>query len=154
MFNPVSFYFCEDEAGGRTAVVAEVNNTFGERHCYVLPGNGAVAPQRHREKKVFHVSPFMTLDGTYEFEIGEPAARLDIRIDLLRGGARVFTSALTLEQRPWTDASLARVLVRHPGMPFQVTAAIYRQAFALWRKRLQHHPKPPYDPEAARGGLA
>ena len=154
VFNPVSFYFCDDASGCRTAVVAEVNNTFGERHCYVLRANGAAMPERLREKKVFHVSPFMSLDGTYEFEIGEPGARLDIRIDLLRAGTRVFTSTLSLESRPWTDASLAWVLARYPGMPFQVTAAIHRQAFALWRKRLHYHPKPPYDPEAARGGLA
>jgi DUF1365 family protein len=154
VFNPVSFYFCDDADGRRTAVVAEVNNTFGERHCYVLrsgtaPGGGAL-----RAKKVFHVSPFMNLDGTYEFEIGEPGERLEIRIDLLRQGTRVFASRLSLERRPWTDRALARVLATHPVMPWQVTAHIHAQAFALWRKRLRYHPKPPYDPSAAGGGVA
>jgi DUF1365 family protein len=149
VFNPVSLYFCDDADGRRTAIVAEVNNTFGERHCYVLGAGGRV-----HEKKVFHVSPFMPLDGTYEFEIGEPGDTLEIRIDLRRQGTRVFTSRLSLERRPWTDRTLARVLVTHPLMPWQVTAAIHRQAFALWRKRLRYYPKPPYDPSAARGGTA
>jgi len=152
VFNPVSFYFCDDAAGQRTAVVAEVNNTFGERHCYVLPpaGEGGLV----HEKKVFHVSPFMSLDGTYEFGIGEPGPHLDIRIDLRREGERVFTSRLSLDRRPADDGALARVLVRYPLMPLKVIGAIHRQAFALWRKRLRFYPKPPYDPGAARGGLA
>jgi hypothetical protein len=107
-----------------------------------------------REKKVFHVSPFMTLDGTYEFEMQEPADTIDIRIDLTRAGAPAFTSRLVLERRPVTDGALARALLHYPLMPWQVIAAIHRQAFSLWRKRVPYHPKPPYDPEAARRGAA
>jgi len=66
----------------------------------------------------------------------------------------VFTSRLSLDRRPADDGALARVLVRYPLMPLKVIGAIHRQAFALWRKRLRFYPKPPYDPGAARGGLA
>jgi hypothetical protein len=96
----------------------------------------------------------MSLDGTYAFEIGEPGDRIDIRIELARQGVRAFISHLRLERMPWTDRTLARLLVTRPLMPWLVTAAIHRQAFALWRKRLRYHPKPPYDPLAARGGPA
>jgi DUF1365 family protein len=153
VFNPVSFYFCDDARGRRTAIVAEVNNTFGERHRYVLREDAAGGDGAFRTKKVFHVSPFMSLDGTYRFEIEEPGERLDIRIDLLRQGTHVFATRLLLERRPWTDGTLAGVLATHPLMPWQVTAHIHAQAFALWRKRLRYHPKPPYDPSAARGEI-
>jgi DUF1365 family protein len=36
VFNPVSFWLCTRANGQVQAVLAEVNNTFGERHCYLL----------------------------------------------------------------------------------------------------------------------
>jgi DUF1365 family protein len=152
VFNPVSFYYCYAGDESLIAVVAEVHNTFGERHCYLLRADQALGGNQWHEKKVFHVSPFLTLAGTYAFEMGMPGDRLDIGIDLERGGSKVFTSRLALEARPLTDAALCGVLVRYPLMPHAIVAAIHRQAFALWRKGLTYYPKPPYDPEAARGG--
>ena len=152
VFNPVSFFYCFSADEVLAAIVAEVHNTFGERHCYLLRAGETAVGNHWHEKKVFHVSPFMTLAGTYEFEMGMPGERLAIRIDLGRGGSKVFTSRLALEARPLTDAALAGLLLRYPLMPHAVLAAIHRQAFALWRKGLTYHPKPPYDPEAARGG--
>lgn len=161
VFNPVSFYYCYQAAPGGAApgapdrlvaVVAEVHNTFGDRHCYLLKAGEAGSGILWHEKKVFHVSPFLTLAGTYEFELGTPDRRLDIRVDLSRDGRKVFTSRLALERRPLTDRALAGVLLRYPLMPLAVVAAIHRQAFALWRKGLRYYPRPAYDPEAARGG--
>lgn len=154
VFNPVSFFYCYAGDGSLLAILAEVHNTFGERHCYLLRAEAGAGGNQWREKKVFHVSPFLTLAGTYAFEMGMPGDRLDIRIDLERGGAQVFTSRLALEARPMTDAALWSLLVRYPLMPHTIVAAIHRQAFALWRKGLTYYPKPPYDPEAARGGDA
>ena len=158
VFNPVSFYYCYGEAAGGAApllaVVTEVHNTFGERHCYLLRADQRASGNQWHQKKVFHVSPFMTLEGTYEFEVGDPAEHLDIRIDLSREGRRVFTSHLALHRQPLTGRALAGMLLRYPLMPQVALAAIHRQAFALWRKGLRYHPKPPYDPEAARGGQA
>lgn len=149
VFSPVSFYYCYGAAGPLLAMVAEVHNTYGERHCYLL------RPGIHQhEKKVFHISPFMGLEGTYAFAIGEPGEALDIRVDLAREGRTVFTSHLALQRRALTARALLGLLVRYPLMPHAVVAAIHRQAFALWRKGLRFHPKPPYDPEAARGGQA
>lgn len=151
VFNPVSFFYCYAGDGSLLAIVAEVHNTFGERHCYLLRADDGVSGNQWHEKKVFHVSPFLTLAGTYAFAMGMPGDRLEIRIDLERGGAQVFTSRLALEARPMTDAALCGLLLRYPLMPHTIVAAIHRQAFALWRKGLTYYPKPPYDPEAARG---
>lgn len=154
VFNPVSFYYCYADDASLAAIVAEVHNTFGERHCYLLRADQAQGGNLWHEKKVFHVSPFLTLAGTYAFEMGLPGDRLAIRIDLQRGGTPVFTSRLDLEARPLTDAALCGLLVRYPLMPHRIVGAIHRQAFALWRKGLRYYPKPPYDPGAARGGEA
>ena len=152
VFNPVSFYYCYADDASLVAIVAEVHNTSGDRHCYLLRADQARGGNHWHEKKVFHVSPFLTLAGTYAFEMGLPGDRLAIRIDLQRGGTPMFTSRLALEARPLTDAALCGLLVRYPMMPHTIVAAIHRQAFALWRKGLRYYPRPPYDPEAARGG--
>jgi DUF1365 family protein len=150
VFNPVSFWFCHAAGGALRAVVAEVNNTFGERHCYVLPAAGQAQPGVWRDKKVFHVSPFLSLDGTYrfEFEVGE--AHLDVRIDLHRDGRPVFVSRLALDRRPLTDGALLRQLATRPLVTLQVIAAIHWEALRLWMKGAAYHPKPEYDPGAAR----
>ena len=148
VFNPVSFFFCYDEHEVLAAVVVEVNNTFGESHTYVLTPDG----EPMAAKKVFHVSPFMTLDGTYRFAFDVSPGHVDVRIDLYRLGIPVFVSRLSLARRPLTDRSLAWALVRYPLVTFGVIARIHWQALRLWWKGATYYPKPPLDPEAARTG--
>jgi DUF1365 family protein len=152
VFNPVSFYYCYEPAGTLQAVVAEVSNTFGERHPYLLTADG---PRRvWKEKKVFHVSPFFPLEGSYRWEVPEPAERLRIRVDLLRSGGHWLRARLSLQRRPLTDGALFRALLRYPVMTLQVISAIHWEALRLFFKGAPFWTKPPYDPEAARGGPA
>ena len=147
VFNPVSFFFCYDEREALTAVIAEVNNTFGESHAYVLdPGEPLTA------KKVLHVSPFLTLDGTYRFAFDVSPAHLDVRIDLHRDGTPVLVSRLSLERRPLSEWGLALALLRYPFVTLALVGRIHWQAFRLWWKGATYYPKPPLDPEAARTG--
>ncbi|MGE3273722.1 MAG: DUF1365 domain-containing protein [Vicinamibacterales bacterium] len=154
VFNPVSFFLCHDAHGGLAAIVAEVHNTFGDRHCYVLPGaepgEGGARRSVWRDKKVLHVSPFFTLDGTYRFQFDLSDERVDVRIDLHRAGAPVFVSRLALQAGPITDGAIARALVAQPLSTLKVVAAIHWEALRLWRKRLPVHRRPAYDPDAAR----
>jgi len=150
VFNPVSFWLCHEVHGGLAAIVAEVNNTFGERHCYVLPAAGQDGPGVWRDKKVFHVSPFLSLDGTYRFAFAIADAHLDVRIDLHRDGHPVFVSRLALDRRPLTDRELLRQLLARPLVTVQVVAAIHWQALRLWMKGAAYHDKPAYDPESGR----
>lgn len=148
VFNPVSFFFCYDQDDSLAAVIAEVNNTFGESHAYVLTPDAETATA----KKVFHVSPFMTLDGTYRFAFDISPAHLDVRIDLYREGLPIFVSRLSLDRRPLTDRGLALALVRYPLATLAVIGRIHWQALRLWWKGAAYYPKPPLDPEAARAG--
>ncbi len=90
VFNPVSFFYCFDRDDRLSTVVAEVNNTYGERHVYVLPA-GEVTGRSH--KKEFHVSPFFGLEGTYRFAVEAPDEALRIGIDLTVGTQRRFCGA-------------------------------------------------------------
>jgi uncharacterized protein len=80
-FKPVSFWYCHRSDGSLAAIVAEVNNTFGERHCYLLDGPRLAWGQEQRARKVFHVSPFCQVQGQYRFRFMRTADRTVARID-------------------------------------------------------------------------
>jgi len=146
VFNPVSFFYCFDRSGRLAVVVAEVNNTYGERHLYVLPADAVEAS----EKKAFHVSPFFSLDGTYRFSLPAPSDTVHVGIDLTVGAARHFRARLQLEKTRLSDRALLATLVRYPLVTAQVVAAIHLQALRLWWKRVPFRDKPVYAPESAR----
>ncbi|HTV02506.1 MAG TPA: DUF1365 domain-containing protein [Luteitalea sp.] len=148
VFNPVSFFYCHDGDGQLALVVAEVNNTYGERHVYVLPvpeGHGVTC-----EKKAFHVSPFFGLDGTYRFTLEPPDAHCRVGIALTVARQPVFSAHLDLTRTPLTDAALLGVLARYPLVTAQVIAAIHFEALRLWWKGVRFRDKPAYAPESAR----
>jgi len=148
-FNPISVFYCYGAGDTLEAVVAEVNNTFGDRHPYVLPvEDGRVV---WRRKKLMHVSPFFSMAGSYHFELPAPGPRLEAVVDLLRSDRTELSARLSLERQPLDDAHVARALVRYPLVTLKVVAAIHWEALRLWRKGAPFWSQPPYDPEAARG---
>ena len=143
VFNPVSFYWCYRGDGSLACMVAELNNTFGERLPEVLRG-----PELHYEqRKRLHVSPFFGLDQSYEYAFSQPGeevwARIHVRED---DGARPLTAVLHARRRELTNRSLAGLLIRYPVQPLQVIALIHFEALRLWRKRVPFHRKPPFVP--------
>ncbi len=144
-FNPVSFYYCHSPDGQIEAVVAEINNTpWNEQHCYVLDvPDGRLERIRFEFDKSFHVSPFMPMNQRYRWRFTRPDQRLAVHmISLDEAGESVFDASLVLARKEITSLSLARVLLRHPLMTVHVTAAIYWQAFRLWRKGCPYFPHP------------
>lgn len=145
VFNPVSFYYCFDAAGCTVeAVVAEVGNTpWGERHCYVLRGGGAIAgPLQARSMKAMHVSPFHPMGLCYDWQLHTPSEALAVHMTLRSiesadsESEPVFGATLALERVPITGAALAGTLLRFPWMTAKVIAAIHWQALRLWLKRV------------------
>jgi len=144
-FNPVSFWLCHDSQGNLRAVLAEVNNTFGERHCYLcrkpdgsaISGNDEVASE-----KVFHVSPFMPTDGEYRFRFIEKPDRLAIRIDLYREARRVLSATIAGKLSTLTSAALLKSFLRHPFPTMQVVLLIHYHAARLYMRGLRVFSKP------------
>ena len=142
-FKPVSFWYCHRADGSLRAIVAEVNNTFGERHAYLLdaPRYG----QELRADKTFHVSPFCTVQGSYRFEFqrggphGLRSAR--VRIDYHDASGPVLLTGLSGRLQPLTAASRRHALWRYPLLSFGVMARILWHALLLWGKQVPFHAK-------------
>jgi DUF1365 family protein len=143
VFNPVSFYWCYRADGSLACMVAELNNTFGERLPEVLRGPDL----RYEHRKRLHVSPFFGLDSSYEYAFSQPGdevwARIHVRAD---DGSRPLTAVLHGRRNELTNASLARLLVRYPLQPLQVISLIHWQALKLFVKRVPFHRKPEFVP--------
>lgn len=139
VFNPLSIWFCYDAAGSLRALIYEVHNTFGERHAYVRPVNGAPAPGKavhQRADKSFYVSPFIDMQAEYRFRVRPPDERLAVAIREYDAEGELLRATLTGRGRALTDRALARAFFAYPLMTIKVTAAIYWHAFRLWRKRV------------------
>ena len=149
VFNPVSFWWCRRADGTLACIVAEVNNTFGERLPYVLLPDGeggSGARVVFETDKRLHVSPFMPMDQSYTWWFSEPGPKLSVRMDVHEAGSQDFHATLTATRRPLTGASLRSVLVRYPLMPLRVIALIHWQALRLWVRRFRFYRKPPFVP--------
>lgn len=146
VFNPVSFYYCYSAEDKLLCTVAEVNNTFGERHLYLLEGNPNqenAYPYRFTAPKAFHVSPFNDMEGSYEFVFGDIRRELDIRIHLRREGKITFTAELEGKIIPLDNKNLLKTLFFHPLIPTLTMTRIYREAAKLYfLRKLPYHEKP------------
>jgi len=144
VFNPVAFWICRDDAGDVRTVIAEVTNTYGDRHSYLCHRDDLApigASDRLHATKVFHVSPFQRLDGRYEFRFDLRDDRIGIRIDFTGGNGGV-TATLVGRRRPLSNAGLLAACLRRPMGSRRVLALIHWQALRLWWKGARFRPRP------------
>nr|WSS66405.1 DUF1365 domain-containing protein [Streptomyces sp. NBC_01177] len=139
VFNPLTVYWCHRPDGTPLCVVAEVHNTYGERHCYLLHPDEA---GRVATRKDFYVSPFFPVDGGYRMRLPQPGPRLDLTVHLERQGARPFTATVRGTRRPGTPAQLLRLFLRHPFSTVVVSAAVRLHGIRLFLRRLPVQPRP------------
>jgi len=141
-FKPVSFWYCHRADGTLRAIVVEVNNTFGERHCYLLdaPRYGA----QLTAAKVFHVSPFCNVEGGYRFRfmLDESRTRTVARIDYDDAQGPLIQTSVSGTLEPVTAATTRKALWRHPAMTLGVIGRIHWQALRLYFKRVRFFGKP------------
>lgn len=141
VFDPLTVFWCIRPDGGLACVIAEVRNTYGERHCYLL----RVDQTGHaRTDKAFYVSPFVTVEGTYDMRFALARDDVGVSIVLRQRGEVLFVATFRGRAEPATRAALARAAVRHPLMPQRVVAAIHWHGIRLWLRRLPIVPRRPH----------
>ncbi|MFF2367474.1 DUF1365 domain-containing protein [Streptomyces sp. NPDC058122] len=140
VFNPLTLYWCHDPDGTARCVVAEVHNTYGERHSYLLrPDDSGTA----RTRKEFYVSPFFPVDGAYRMRLPEPGDGLDLTVHLERVGIRPFTATVRGTRQAATVGALLRQALRHPWSTLAVSAAIRLHGIRLYLRGLPVQPRTP-----------
>lgn len=144
VFNPLSLWYCETPEGRAVAVIAEVRNTFGERHCYLLQPNeaGADWPVRQRHAKEFHVSPFIGMDAAYEFRLSRPDDSLRVIIREFQDNRLMLVATQTGQRRPFRSSALLAQVLRVPFQTLKVLIAIHWHALKIWRQGAHFHRKP------------
>ena len=146
VFNPLSTHWCYRADGSLACLVAEVHNTYGERHAYLLRLDDAGRAEADKE---FYVSPFFEVSGRYLMRFSAPAERLLITMALRRDGATPFTARVRGTARPATARAVLGAVLRYPLMSLRVSALIRLQGGKLWLRRL---PVVPRTPQESRSG--
>lgn len=144
VFNPVSFWLCHDEHDVLRVVIAEVTNTFGDRHSYLVhhPDQGPIAAEDHLTAcKIFHVSPFQPVEGSYRFRFDIRPDRIGIWIDFSAGENGVIAT-LTGRRTPLTNRAILWACLRRPFGSRRVLALIFWQALKLRLKGVAYRPRP------------
>ncbi len=144
VFNPVSFWLCHDRDGALRVVIAEVNNTFGDRHSYLCHHDDLrpiTAQDTLAARKVFHVSPFQPIEGGYSFRFDITPERVGIWIEYGRGNGGLIAT-LTGRRRVLNNRAILWSLLRRPLGSRRVLALIHWQALKLWWRGARYRPRP------------
>jgi uncharacterized protein len=153
VFKPVSFWYCHRQDGSLAAVVAEVNNTFGERHCYLLSGDVGFGREL-RARKVFHVSPFCHVEGEYRFRFARTDSHIVARVEHDDDDGPLLVTSVGGTLAPATAARQWRAFFGQPLMTLFVIARIHWHALRLFAKRVPFVHKPQAPAQALTRGVA
>jgi DUF1365 family protein len=144
VFNPLTVYWCHDAGGSLACVLAEVHNTYHERHCYLLRTDERGRAQAAKE---FYVSPYYPVNGSYRMTLPEPGERLALTIVADRPDGPPFVATVRGHRRRASPAALLRAATRHPWSTAAVTGLIHWQGIKLYARGLRPAPKPGHSPQ-------
>ncbi|MGI9169945.1 MAG: DUF1365 domain-containing protein [Caulobacteraceae bacterium] len=154
VFNPLSLYYCHRPDGALAAMLYEVNNTFGQRHSYLIAvPPGAESPILQSCDKAFHVSPFMDMAMTYDFTVTTPLETIATTVSgRTPDGAPILVATFRGRRRDLSDRRLVETLFAYPLLTFKVVAAIHFEALKLILKGLRPRAVPPAPAKAVSVG--
>jgi DUF1365 family protein len=145
VFDPLTTYFCFDANGRIEGVLAEVHNTYGERHCYPLAITEHTGASVDKE---FYVSPFFAVEGRYDIRTRLTGSQVAVAISLTQttphGEETVFTATVHGGLRRATRGRVVRALARNPAPSQRVSALIRWHGIRLWLRRLPVIPRRPH----------
>jgi uncharacterized protein len=144
-FNPVSFWFCLDKQGNLRAVLSEVSNTFGEHHNYISFHDDKRIITKDdwiKGEKVFHVSPFMDIDGHYEYRFSYSTDKIGVWINHYNENGLMLSTSVTGKRQELNTKSLLFCFLRYPLVTLKVITLIHYQAIKIIAKGIKYRKKP------------
>ena len=144
VFNPISTFFCHHTDGNLAAILYEVNNTFGQRHHYLIAAHDPQArPIRQHCAKALYVSPFMTMDMAYDFAVRPPDHSVSVTVRGRDAQGTLITANFTAERQELSNQTLLTTFLQHPLLALKILASIHWQALRLLAKgiRLTERPR-------------
>jgi DUF1365 family protein len=149
VFNPLTLYFCWRRTGRLEAILYEVNNTFGERHSYLIPvEQPAGEVVRQACDKAFYVSPLQDMAMRYDFAVRPPGSDLFVAVDSSDEDGAMLHAAFSARRAELTDGALLRAVLAAPLLMLKVMAGIHWEALRIWLKGARFHSRPPAPAEA------
>lgn len=139
VFNPLSVFWCHRADGTLACVIAEVHNTYGQRHAYLVHTDDR---GRARTEKELYVSPYHPVDGWYQMSLPRPGPRLALGVTLHRPNGHRFVATVQGRGVPATLPALLRASARHPWSTVMVSALIRWQGIKLYARGLRPVPRP------------
>lgn len=141
VFNPITVYYCLENKK-ISAMIYEVNNTFGEDHIYVVPQNKTDRPTKHNRKKKLHVSPFISMDAEYSFTTEIPDEELKVIIREKSNGAPLLLASFIGQRATFNDKELLKAFFRYPLMTIKIVIGIHYEALRLILKGVIYIKRP------------
>jgi uncharacterized protein len=145
-FNPLTVFWCFAEDGTLACVVAEVHNTYGERHAYLLRPD---ATGSARTDKTFYVSPFFDVSGSYTLRFTLRPHLVSTSVTLHQGRRVAFSATFRGSPRPASRSAIIAQALWQPFMPHRVSALIRMHGVWLWLRGLPVVPRPRHTPQDA-----
>lgn len=139
-FAPISLWFGYDASGALAGIIYEVNNTFGQSHCYVAETDGARS--QHIADKKLYVSPFFDISGQYRFTLRTPEDRMSLVIENILDGERQHMASIKAKAFEASSSAFIAAAILRPLSSFGVTLAIHLEALKLWIKRAGYRSNP------------
>ncbi len=137
VFNPISVYYCHGANGALVAMLYEVNNTFGERHTYLIPADPTAETIRQSCAKRLHVSPFMDMDMSYDFRLTIPSESVSLNITGRDAEGPLIATCFAGRRREVTDGALISAFFSYPLLTLAVVAGIHWEALKLFLKGIK-----------------
>ncbi|PPR12218.1 MAG: hypothetical protein CFH41_00252 [Alphaproteobacteria bacterium MarineAlpha11_Bin1] len=145
-FDPLSIYYCSDDAGQLAAILYEVKNTFGDQHGYLFGVDNSIkVPQKHVANKVLHVSPLISMNARYQLRTQLPDDKLAVLIQESDEAGEFLVASLTGERRDMTDGAMLSWFFKIPLLTFKIILAIHFEAIRLMLRGVKYtkRPEPP-----------
>ena len=144
VFNPLSVYWCYRASGELACVVAEVHNTYGDKHAYLVQTD-----ERGRAEvdKALYVSPFNPVHGRYQMNLPEPTDELNLTITLHRPDTAPFVASMRGMRRDASTKAVLRMFLRHPLAPLLASIRIRKHGITLWLRGLRPAARPQHSQE-------